>query len=102
MKDGEHLAVFRKGRLDLTFAPSEITRVKAGIVIMLKIGIPLAACAAGFTAIGIMLILQDKAMNVDNLIILCLGLTCGASLASAAWTRFSCAHLRVLFKGSDG
>ena len=100
VRDSESIAVFRKGRLDMTLASGEIIIVKAGPVIMLKIGIPLGVCAAAFAAIGIIGILRDKAVNADNLIILSLGLACGASLASAAWTRFSFAHLRVPVKGS--
>jgi hypothetical protein len=30
-----------------------------------------------------------------------MGLTCWASLASAAWIRYSCRHLRVPVKGSS-
>jgi hypothetical protein len=100
VKDGEHILVFRKGHLDLTLALGEITRVRAGLMIMLRIRIPLAACAATFSAIGIMGILRDNAVNADNMCIRCLGFACGASLASAAWTRFSRAHLRVPIKGS--
>jgi len=100
VKTGGCIAVFRNGRHDLTLAPGEINVEKAGIVIMLKIGVPLGACAAMFTAIGVIGILRDKAVNADNLIILSLGLACGASLVSAAWTRFSCVHLRVPIKGS--
>jgi hypothetical protein len=98
VKDGEHIAVFRKGRLDLTIAPSEITVVKAGLTIMMKIGTGLGACAAAFTAIGILGLVRDKEAVVDNLIILSLGLTCGASLAFATWTQFCRAHLQVPVK----
>jgi hypothetical protein len=100
VRDDGHIAVFRRGTLDLTSAPSEITRVRAGLDVMLRIGVPLAVCAVLFAAIGILGLLRDKAGTVDNLIILSLGLACGASLASAAWTRFSCAHLWVPIKGS--
>jgi len=100
VRDGEHIAVFRRGILDLSLAPREITHVKAGLDIMLKVGVPLAVCMVIFTALGIMGLLRDKAVAADNLIILSLGLACGASLASAAWTRFSFAHLRVPIKGS--
>jgi hypothetical protein len=100
VRDGKHIAVFRKGLLDLTLAPNEITRVKAGLVIMLEIGVPLGACAIIFATIGITGLLRDKAVTADNLMILFLGLACGASLASAVWTRFSCAHLWVPIKGS--
>jgi hypothetical protein len=98
VKDGEHIAIFRKGRLDLTITPSEITVAKAGLTIMMKVGIGLGACAAAFTAVGILGLARDKEGVVDNLIILSLGLTCGVSLACAAWTRFYRAHLQVPVK----
>jgi len=100
VKDGELIAVFRKGRLDLVLAPGAVTRVKAGPVLMLQVGIPLGLCAAAFTSIGILGLLRDGSGTGDSLAILALGLGCGASLASAAWTRFSCWHLRVPVKGS--
>jgi hypothetical protein len=100
VREGANIKVFRKGHLDLALAPEEITIVKADLVTMLKIGIPLGLCAAMFTATGMTGILEDRTVLVDDLIILCLGLTCGASLASAAWTRFTCVHLRVPIKGS--
>lgn len=99
VKDGEGIAVFRKGRLDLTVAPGEIKQVKAGLPLMLKVGAGLGMCAAIFTAIGMMGLLRDKKGIADNLIILFMGFTCWASLIAAAWTRFSCAHLRVPIKG---
>ncbi|MCJ7547820.1 MAG: hypothetical protein MUP30_13560, partial [Deltaproteobacteria bacterium] len=64
------------------------------------VGVPLAVCMVIFTALGIIGLLRDKAVAADNLIILSLGLACGASLASAAWTRFSFAHLWVPSQGS--
>jgi hypothetical protein len=100
VREGANIKVFRKGRLDLTLTPGEITIVNADIVTMLKIGLPLGLSAALFSAIGITGILKSGALTVDDLIILCLGLACGASLASAAWTRFTCSHLRVPIKGS--
>lgn len=100
VRDGKHIAVFRKGILDLSLAPNEITRVQAGLDVMLRVGVPLGVCAVLFAGIGILGLLRDKAGTIDNLMILSLGLACGASLASAAWTRFSCAHLWVPIKGS--
>lgn len=100
VKDGERIAVFRKGRPDLILAPGDITIVKAGLFVMLKVGVPLGLCAAAFSGIGIIGLLRDEAGTADNLMILFLGLACGASLASAAWTRFSCCHLRVPINGS--
>lgn len=91
VKDGELIAVFRKGHLDLTLAPCEIKHMKAGLDIMIKIGIPLGACAVAFIFVGVL---------CKDPITMALGLACGASLASAAWTRFSCAHLRVHIKDS--
>ncbi len=100
VKDGERIAVFRKGRLDLTVAPGEIRVAEADLVVMLKIGVPLGLCAALFSAVGITGLLRDEAGAAENLVILALGFACGASLASAAWTRYSCRHLRVPIKGS--
>jgi hypothetical protein len=100
VREGANIKVFRKGRLDLTLTAGEIAIVNADIVTMLKIGTPLGLCAALFTAIGMTGILRDSVVLADDLIILSLGLACGASLASAAWTRFSCAHLRVPVRGS--
>ncbi len=100
VRDGEQIAVFRKGRLDLILAPDAITRVTAGLSVMLQIGVPLGSCAAVFTAIGVSGLVRDSSGTADNLVILSLGLACGASLASAAWTRFSFCHLRVPVKDS--
>jgi hypothetical protein len=99
VKDGDHIAVFRKGRLDLVLAPGEIARVKADLIIMIKIGVPLSLAAALFTSVGFLVVTRDKAVN-EGLMILSLGIACWASLASAAWTRFRCVHLRVPIKGS--
>lgn len=100
VREGGQIAVFRRGRRDMILDPGEISVEKADIVLMLKIGIPLAVCAAMFGGVGVMGLLRDEAAKADNLMILCLGLACGASLLSAAWTRFSCAHLRVPVRGS--
>lgn len=100
VKDNEHILVFRKCRLNLTLDPDEIKIVKAGLVTMLEIGVPLLICSVLFTAIGIMGMIRDKAVSIDYIIILFFGLACAASLGSAAWTRFSCAHLRVPIKDS--
>ena len=67
---------------------------------MLRIGIPLGACGLAFTLIGIMVLMREKAVSSDSLIILSLGIVCWVSLAGAAWTRFSYTHLRVPVKGS--
>jgi hypothetical protein len=100
IREGDYIAVFRKGRLDMTLAPEEIREVKPGLILMLKIGLPLGACGLAFTLIGIMALMREKAVSSDSLIILSLGIVCWASLAAAAWTRFSCTHLRVPVKGS--
>lgn len=100
VKEGGSISVFRKGRLDLTLAPNEMTRVQADLITLLKIGVPLGVCGALFTAVGIVGLLRDKTGDTENLLILFLGLVCWASLVSAAWTRFSCCHLRVPVKGS--
>ena len=45
---------------------------------MLRIGIPLGACGLAFTLIGIMVLIQ-KAVSSDSLIILSLGIVCWVS-----------------------
>ncbi len=100
VKNGEHISVFRKGLLDLTLAPDSIARIKADFHTTLMIGVPLGVCAVLFMAIGITNILRDEVQSADNLLILFLGIVCVASLASAAWTRFYCIHLRLPIKGS--
>jgi hypothetical protein len=100
VKNGESISVFRKGLLDLTLAPIEITRIKTDFHTTLMIGVPLGVCTVLFAAIGIANILRNEVQSNDNMLILFLGLVCGASLASAAWTNFFCSHLRVPIKGS--
>jgi hypothetical protein len=99
VKDGEQIAVYRKGRIDLILAPNEITLAKAGLHIILQVGGGLGVCAVLFTALGITEFFRNMQGNIaDYLIILLMGLTCWASLFAAAWTRFACAHLRVPIK----
>jgi hypothetical protein len=98
--DSGKIAVYRHGALDLVLELAEVTVVRADLVTMVKIGVPLAIAALLFAAIGVIGLLRDEAAVIDNLIILSLGLACFGSLASAAWTRFRCAHLRVPLKGS--
>jgi hypothetical protein len=100
VRDGDHIAVFRKGSLDLILTPDEITLVKPGLALMLKIAVCLGMVALMFTAIGIRGLLQDQEGGVDHVIILSLGLTAGFSLAAAARTRFFFRHLGVPIKGS--
>lgn len=97
--DGGRIAVFRKGRLDLVLEPDRITRVKADFVTMIKIGVPLSLVAVLFTFLGIDFITRGKAV-IDGLMVLSLAMACWGSMASAAWTRFRCAHLRIPIKGS--
>jgi len=99
VKDGERIAVFRKGRLDLVIDPGEVTLVKAELFVMLRVGVPLGLAAVLFTSIGIVSVMRDEPVT-DGLVILSLGVACWASLASAAWTRSACRHLRVPIKGS--
>ena len=100
VKDGEQIAVYRKGNLDVIVAPREIIQVKTGLEIILEVGVGLGAFAVLFTAIGIMEFFRNRQGSiVDCLLIMLPGLTCGASLVSAAWTIFGCAHLRVPIKG---
>lgn len=94
VKDGESIAVYRRGRLDQTLAPGAITQVKAGALLMFKIGIGLGACGTAFTAVGISE-LKGKADPIGSVMILSLGCACWASLLAAAWTRFFRIHLRV-------
>ncbi|MGO9416635.1 MAG: hypothetical protein ACLP51_16070 [Syntrophobacteraceae bacterium] len=99
VKDGEQIAVYRKGRIDLILAPNEITLAEAGLHIILQVGGGLGVCAVLFTAIGITEFFRNMQGNIaDYLIILMMGLTCWASLFATAWTRFACAHLRVPIK----
>jgi hypothetical protein len=100
VKDGEHIAVFRQGCLDLILSPGEITQVKPGLVLMLKVGICLGTAAALFTAIGTIGLVRDQVGAIDHVIILFLGLTSGLSLAAAARTCFFFSHLRAPIKGN--
>ncbi len=100
VKDGGHILVFRKGRLDLTLAPDSIARIKADSHTTLTIGACLGLCTLLLMAVGVTCVFKDKTENIDCLFILFAGLVCGASLVSAAWTRFCCCHLRVPIKGS--
>lgn len=100
VRDGERIAVYRKGRLDMVLDPGDIRLVKADLVVMLKVGVPLLVCAIGFTAIGVVMLLRDRTVDAGSLSSLALGLACAASLASAAWTRFYRCQLRVPVKGS--
>ncbi|HOW54582.1 MAG TPA: hypothetical protein PLR60_07990 [Syntrophorhabdaceae bacterium] len=99
VRDGEYISVYRKGRLDMTLDPEDIRLVKADLLVMLKVGVPLGVCAVGFTVIGLMMMLRDRMMDAGSLSILALGLACGASFACAAWTRFWRCHLRVPVRG---
>lgn len=94
VRDGGNIAVYRQGRLDQTLAPDAITQVKAGLLLMLKVGIGLGACGAAFTALGLSE-LKGKADPIGTAMILSLGCACWASLLAAAWTRFFRIHLRV-------
>jgi hypothetical protein len=100
VRDNGLIQVFRKRRLDMVVDPEEIGLEKADFVLMLKIGVPLLMCAAGFIAVGGTMLWEGKRANADNLCILALGLASGASLASASWTRFFRRHLRVPVKNS--
>ena len=99
VKDGARIAGFRKGRLDLVLAPGVFSEVKADLVHMLQIGVPLGLAAVLFTSVGILVVTRERSWD-EGLLIVALGLACWASLASAAWTRFRCAHFRVPIKGS--
>jgi hypothetical protein len=99
VKEGDRIAVYRKGRLDLLLEPEEVVTIKAEFAVMIKIGVPLGLAAVLFTALGIDFITRGKAAG-DGLLVLSLALALWASLASAARARFRCAHLRLPIKGS--
>jgi len=99
VKDGERIAVYRKGRLDMILDSGEVAVRDPELFVMLRIGVPLGLAAILFTSVGILPILRNESM-IDGLLILSLGLACWASLGSAAWTRFTCRSLRVPIKGS--
>lgn len=82
MREAGKIAVYRKGSLDLLLVPGEVSMVKVDLATMLKIDIPLGMCAIMFTLVGVMGMLRDQEALADNLMILYLGLTCGASLGS--------------------
>ena len=100
VRDGEYIAVYRKDRLDMTLDPEDISLVKADILVMLKVGVPLGVCAVGFTVIGLTMLLRDRSMDAGSLSALALGLACGTSFACAVWTSFRRCHLRVPVRGS--
>lgn len=100
VRDGGRIAVYRRGRLDMVLDREDIRLVKADLVVMLKVGVPLLVCAIGFTATGLVMFSRDRILDAGSLSSLALGLACGASLTSAAWTRFRRCHLRVPVKGS--
>lgn len=97
---GERIAVYRRGHFDLMVAPAEIATEKMPLHVMLKIGVPLGLAGVIFSAIGIVELSRRRSWAIDDLLILYMGLTCWASLASALWIRFSCRNLRVPIKGS--
>jgi hypothetical protein len=99
VRDGGLIAVFRRGRLDLTLSLSEIRSMKAGLVLMIKLSASLGLSTLLFLAIGITSVLRERDVSADSVICLCLGLASACSLACAAWTRFHCVHLRVPIKG---
>jgi hypothetical protein len=72
VRDGELIAVFRKGRLDLTLSLSEIRSMKAGLVLMIKLSASLGLSTLLFLAIGITSVLREREVSADSVI--CLGL----------------------------
>lgn len=100
VKESGRILVFRKGGLDITVAPEEVRREEADLSVMLKIAIPLGLCMIGFTAIGIIDLIRERAADAGTLSMLSLGITCGLSLASAVWTRYFRCNLRVPVRGS--
>jgi hypothetical protein len=100
VRDGEHIAVFRKGSLDLILTPGEFTLAKPELALILKIAICLGTAAALFTAIGIVGLVRDHGGAFDDVIILLLGLTSGFSLAAAARTCFFFSDVRTPIKNN--
>ena len=103
VRKGGHIAVYRKGHFDMVLAPADIKLVKAGIHTIMHLGAYLATATIFFVALAVMLYsagITDNKGAEAIIVILGIGLACGASLASAAWTRFACYHLRVPVSGS--
>jgi len=101
VRDGGQIAVYRKGRLDLVLAREEIRQgVKPGLILMLKVGVPLAVCGAGLCGVALTGLMRNPKHDSDSLLILVSGLACWASLTSAAWVQFRYVHLRVPVRGS--
>jgi len=98
VKDDERFAIYRKGRLDRILVPGEIRTIEADFVSMLQIGIPLGLAGLLFTVLGIDVSVRDKSLREGG-VILSFGVACWASLASAAWTRYACRHLRIPVRG---
>ncbi len=94
------IRVYRKRRLDMVVVAGDIRIEKADIVVILKIGAPLAIAAALFLGVGITMLWREREVSSDGLIVLALGLTLVASLASAFWTRFFRRHLLVPVRNS--
>jgi hypothetical protein len=94
------IQVFRKRRLDMVLSAEDIRLEKADIIVMLKIGAPLAIAAALFLAVGITMLWRERTIDSGTLSVLALGVASGVSLASAAWTTFFRRHLRVPVRNS--
>jgi hypothetical protein len=106
VRDGASVAIYRKGRFDLAVTPDSVGLEKVWISQLLHwgpfIGASLGLLALLLTAVGLTSILRGEASatTADSLIILAAGCAFWASLASAAWTTFGCAHLLLPVKGS--
>jgi drug/metabolite transporter (DMT)-like permease len=94
------IQVFRKRRLDMVVAAQDIRLEKADIIVMVKIGAPLAIAATLFLAVGITMLWRERTIDSGTLSVLALGVASGVSLASAAWTTFFRRHLRVPVRNS--
>jgi predicted membrane protein len=96
VKDGGQIAVYRKRSFDFRVEIEDITPgAKPPLFIMMKIGVPLALAGVFLSALGIDMLLRERRLSADALLVLCFGLACLASLVSAAWVHFRYTHLSV-------
>jgi hypothetical protein len=106
VKDGEDIAIYRRGRLDLVVPAGRISiaTFRSGGLLHWGpfIGAPLALAGLLFVAVGVTVLSRHsgQAARTDGILILIMGFIFWTSLASALWTTFACAHLRLPVKGS--
>lgn len=106
VRDGINVAIYRRGRLDLTVAIDTLQKVKIWSSGLLHwgpyIAASLALLGALLVAVGATGLSRDEgaASRGDDFILLIAGLAFWASLASALWTTFACTHLGLPIGGS--